>query len=111
MCVEESHTAHCLQVTCTLLQCSLLVLVADDWKSIFGDITKFGLGVFSICFDLVFIFQHYVLYRNPHHQGYSRIDVKENSLPRSSDSFDAEKMNFFKRQYLAIQIWFKTICN
>ena len=37
----------------------------DDWNSIFGDPTKFGLGFFSICFDLLFMFQHYVLYRKP----------------------------------------------
>ena len=37
----------------------------DDWKSIFGDPTKFGLGAFSICFDILFMIQHYILYRNP----------------------------------------------
>uniref|UniRef100_A0A182VZD2 Cystinosin homolog n=1 Tax=Anopheles minimus TaxID=112268 RepID=A0A182VZD2_9DIPT len=35
----------------------------DDWNSIGGDPVKFGLGVFSILFDLVFMFQHYILYR------------------------------------------------
>ncbi|KAM4698939.1 cystinosin [Discoglossus pictus] len=35
----------------------------DEWKLIFGDPTKFGLGVFSIIFDIVFIIQHYCLYR------------------------------------------------
>ena len=34
----------------------------DDWKSIFGDPTKFGLGALSILFDLFFMFQHYVLF-------------------------------------------------
>ena len=38
-------------------------LSADDWKSIFGDPTKFGLGMISILFDLLFLFQHFVLYR------------------------------------------------
>ncbi|XP_052868429.1 cystinosin homolog [Anopheles cruzii] len=37
----------------------------DDWGSIGGDPVKFGLGIFSILFDFVFIFQHYVLYRKP----------------------------------------------
>ncbi|XP_058467247.1 cystinosin homolog [Malaya genurostris] len=37
----------------------------DDWQSIIGDPVKFGLGVFSILFDLVFISQHYILYRKP----------------------------------------------
>ena len=36
----------------------------DDWKSIFGDITKFGLGLFSVMFDVIFMLQHYVLFRN-----------------------------------------------
>lgn len=38
-------------------------LFSDDWSSIFGDPTKFGLGFFSILFDILFIIQHYVLYR------------------------------------------------
>ncbi|BET00317.1 cystinosin [Nesidiocoris tenuis] len=37
----------------------------DDWNSIFGDPTKFGLGLFSVLFDILFLVQHYVLYRNP----------------------------------------------
>ncbi|XP_049844348.1 cystinosin homolog [Schistocerca gregaria] len=35
----------------------------NDWNSIFGDPTKFGLGLFSVIFDIFFIIQHYVLYR------------------------------------------------
>ena len=29
----------------------------------FGDPTKFGLGLISIIYDLLFMFQHYILYR------------------------------------------------
>ncbi|XP_070563046.1 cystinosin-like [Ptychodera flava] len=47
----------------SLLQMFLISYNYNDWKSIFGDPTKFGLGVFSICFDILFIVQHYVLYR------------------------------------------------
>ena len=35
----------------------------DDWSSLFGDPTKFGLGLFTIGFDLLFVVQHYILYR------------------------------------------------
>ncbi len=35
----------------------------DDWSSIFGDPTKFGLGLFSVLFDVFFMLQHYVFYR------------------------------------------------
>ncbi|XP_078536070.1 cystinosin isoform X2 [Lissotriton helveticus] len=34
----------------------------DEWTLIFGDPTKFGLGLFSIVFDIVFMVQHYCLY-------------------------------------------------
>ncbi|XP_077439912.1 cystinosin isoform X2 [Vanacampus margaritifer] len=36
----------------------------DEWRLIFGDPTKFGLGLFSVVFDVLFIFQHYCLYRS-----------------------------------------------
>ena len=38
------------------------ILFADSWESIFGDLTKFALGLISILFDILFIIQHYVLY-------------------------------------------------
>jgi hypothetical protein len=37
---------------------------SDDWETIFVNFTKFGLGMVSILFDILFIIQHYVLYRN-----------------------------------------------
>jgi len=36
----------------------------NDWSSIFGNPTKFGLGLFSVLFDCLFICQHYCLYRS-----------------------------------------------
>ncbi|XP_060591033.1 cystinosin-like isoform X2 [Ruditapes philippinarum] len=48
----------------SLLQMFLLSYNSDDWGSIFGDPTKFGLGFFSILFDILFIVQHYCLYRH-----------------------------------------------
>ena len=51
-------------------------LLVDDWQSIFGDPTKFGLGVFSIMFDIIFICQHYVIFpeRKRKKSGYKKID-------------------------------------
>nr|XP_022319379.1 cystinosin-like [Crassostrea virginica] len=46
----------------SLLQMFLLAYNNDDWSSIFGDPTKFGLGAFSILFDILFMVQHYCLY-------------------------------------------------
>ncbi|XP_014603809.1 PREDICTED: cystinosin homolog isoform X1 [Polistes canadensis] len=48
----------------SMLQMILNAYNYDDWESIFGDPTKFGLGFFSVAFDIFFIIQHYVLYRN-----------------------------------------------
>lgn len=48
---------------CKLHVFFLNLLLLDDWDSLFGDPTKFGLGFFSVMFDLLFIVQHYVLYR------------------------------------------------
>ena len=63
----------------------------------------------------MFMLQHYVLYRNPHRNEYIQINEKENPLAQSCESGyfkekqDIEEGGFFKRQYLAIQIWFKAI--
>ncbi|KAI5626684.1 cystinosin precursor, partial [Silurus asotus] len=50
--------------TFSLLQMFLQSYNNDQWKLIFGDPTKFGLGIFSIFFDVIFMIQHYCLYRN-----------------------------------------------
>ncbi|XP_029045236.1 cystinosin homolog isoform X3 [Osmia bicornis bicornis] len=47
----------------SMLQMILNAYNYDDWESIFGDPTKFGLGFFSVAFDIFFILQHYVFYR------------------------------------------------
>ncbi|XP_064424660.1 cystinosin isoform X1 [Latimeria chalumnae] len=48
----------------SLLQMFLQSYNNDEWMLIFGDPTKFGLGLFSIMFDVIFIAQHYCLYRH-----------------------------------------------
>ena len=52
----------------SVLQMFLLAINYDDWSSIFGSPTKFGLGFFSVLFDVLFILQHYVFYRARTHQ-------------------------------------------
>ncbi|KOB71561.1 Cystinosin [Operophtera brumata] len=47
----------------SVLQMMLNAYNYDDWASFFGDFTKFGLGAFSLIFDIFFILQHYVFYR------------------------------------------------
>ena len=36
----------------------------NDWSGITGNPVKFGLGNVTIVFDIIFILQHYVLYRH-----------------------------------------------
>ena len=63
-----------IQICMSLLLAVLCVVYAtDDWGSIMGDPTKFGLGLFSVLFDVLFIVQHYVLYRHRTPDGYSLI--------------------------------------
>ena len=57
-----------LDVTGGVLSISQLIIDASfqaDWSGITGNPLKFGLGLVSILFDLIFITQHYVLYRQP----------------------------------------------
>ncbi|XP_072294644.1 cystinosin [Eucyclogobius newberryi] len=49
--------------TLSILQMVLQSYNNDQWMLVFGNPTKFGLGLFSVLFDLVFISQHYCLYR------------------------------------------------
>lgn len=47
----------------SVLQMTLNAYNYNDWISFFGDATKFGLGLFSLIFDIFFMLQHYVFYR------------------------------------------------
>jgi cystinosin len=51
--------------TLSILQMCLIAYNTDDWTSVMGDLTKFGLGLFSVMFDVLFIVQHYIIYRHP----------------------------------------------
>lgn len=64
----------------SLVQMFLLSINYDDWGSIFGSPTKFGLGFFSVLFDILFIIQHYVLYRTPKgSHSHSNVQTDESS--------------------------------
>ena len=42
---------------------SFSLYCTDDWKSIFGDPTKFGYGLITLGFQTFHFIQHYFLYR------------------------------------------------
>ncbi|XP_014093036.1 cystinosin homolog isoform X1 [Bactrocera oleae] len=48
----------------SMLQMILNAYNYNDWVSIFGSVTKFGMGLFTVLFDILFILQHYVFYRH-----------------------------------------------
>ncbi|XP_066252166.1 cystinosin homolog [Euwallacea similis] len=52
----------------SMLQMILNAYNYDDWVSIFGDPTKFGLGLFSVLFDIFFMLQHYVFYKHSRYE-------------------------------------------
>jgi len=55
-----------LDITGGILSMVQLVIDASfqgDWSGITGNPTKLGLGYISIFFDIIFIIQHYVLYK------------------------------------------------
>ena len=73
---------------------SIAQLVIDsslqgDWSGILGNPVKFGLGNVSIFFDVIFMVQHYILYRVT---GKSKDDEDSNDVERrgllSSDEED-----------------------
>ncbi|CAM1303700.1 CTNS (predicted) [Pycnogonum litorale] len=59
----------------------------DSWIILFGNLTKFGLGLFSVLFDILFMVQHYCLYkdRSEQHTPYNEIDGKVSSEYNPSD--------------------------
>uniref|UniRef100_A0A8C6W9Q3 Cystinosin n=1 Tax=Nannospalax galili TaxID=1026970 RepID=A0A8C6W9Q3_NANGA len=56
----------------SLLQMFLQSYNNDQWTLIFGDPTKFGLGIVTIFFDVVFFIQHFCLYRKK--PGYDQLN-------------------------------------
>ncbi|EFA86516.1 cystinosin [Heterostelium album PN500] len=77
----------------SLLQMLLDAVNADNWKVFIGDPVKFGLALFSIAFDILFMIQHYVLYRNAHNKpGYQQIQTPPESFEDiSPKSFDEKQ--------------------
>ncbi|KAF7496353.1 Cystinosin -like protein [Sarcoptes scabiei] len=69
----------------SMCQMFLLSYNYDDWISIFNNFTKFGLGFISILFDLLFVLQHFVFYRNSSAQRYdSRTILVDNNIQNQS---------------------------
>uniref|UniRef100_A0A8D0NPR2 Cystinosin n=1 Tax=Sus scrofa TaxID=9823 RepID=A0A8D0NPR2_PIG len=72
----------------SLLQMFLQSYNNDQWTLIFGDPTKFGLGIFSIIFDIVFFIQHFCLYRKKpglgSHPRQDALSLDQKALPQAT---------------------------
>lgn len=65
--------------------------ILGDWSGVTGDPVKFGLGFIAITFDIIFMIQHYILYRdrtdfyvNSVEEERQRL-IAEGRLPRDTD--------------------------
>lgn len=79
-----------LDLTGGTLSLGQLVIDASlqgDWSGLIGNPVKFYLGQIAIIFDILFIFQHYVLYREKNATGDDGI---EETLARDEER-DAER--------------------
>ena len=54
-----------------------------DWSGITGNPIKFALGIISIGFDIIFIVQHYWLYKG--NEGEAVVGEDERSVPNEQD--------------------------
>ena len=60
----------------SLAQLCIDSALENDWSGVTGNPVKFGLGNITIVFDVIFMVQHYVLYR---HASEKRVDDEEES--------------------------------
>ncbi|XP_030370662.1 cystinosin homolog [Scaptodrosophila lebanonensis] len=77
--------------TLSMLQMILNAHNYDDWVSIFGDPTKFGLGLFSVLFDIFFMLQHYVFYRQSGRSSTADLTGPENQNEAQNEPNPTEK--------------------
>lgn len=54
----------CTGGTLSIMQSFLVSYNSNDWPSLYADPVKLGLGYLSIMFDILFMVQHYILYRH-----------------------------------------------
>eukprot|EP01132_Coremiostelium_polycephalum_P008470 gene8470-10403_t len=61
-------------------------VIIDNWSKIFvGDPVKLGLSLISIGFDLLFMVQHYILYRKNTNRFYQSIQVVDDEITTTDE--------------------------
>jgi len=77
-----------LDLTGGIMSLAQLVLdswIEEDWTAITGNPGKLGLSLLSMGFDLVFVVQHFVLYRDSTSNEFSRASIGEEGEGQTSD--------------------------
>jgi len=69
----------------SFLQMFIVAFDSGDWTDFSGNPTKLGLAIISVLFDLLFIFQHYVLYREAR-KPYEHVQADDSGYETSEDS-------------------------
>jgi cystinosin len=63
----------------SLLQLFIDSSLQGSWEGVTGNPVKFGLGNITLFFDIIFFYQHYILYRHP------AKDTEEEELERERE--------------------------
>lgn len=71
--------------TLDLLQIVLQAVNVANWSAFIGNPVKFGLGFVSIFFDIIFIVQHYVLYKDVDVVHANYVGMENQIVRRGSD--------------------------
>eukprot|EP01095_Lingulamoeba_sp_RSL-Kostka_P007345 TRINITY_DN2334_c0_g1_i1.p1 TRINITY_DN2334_c0_g1~~TRINITY_DN2334_c0_g1_i1.p1 ORF type:complete len:200 (+),score=29.20 TRINITY_DN2334_c0_g1_i1:533-1132(+) len=84
----------------SFIQMGIDAIDAQSWSVIFGNPSKIGLSLFSIGFDLLFIVQHYILYKDNNDWTKTDSDKEELSDNEEFDYFDDDDDStpFYKNQ-------------
>ncbi|KAI1317072.1 hypothetical protein EDD11_009055 [Mortierella claussenii] len=76
--------------------------ISGDWSGISGDPVKFGLGFLSILFDIVFMTQHFILYRN-REDFYAPLSMVENNNRAGKEGEHQALLLPRHKNYLSVQ--------
>ncbi|KJH47856.1 Lysosomal Cystine Transporter [Dictyocaulus viviparus] len=79
----------CLDILQMCLQCWNV----DDWSAFYGNPVKFGLGLVSTLFDILFITQHYILYRDKDRSSNIKKSCHLTAGISENEDFDCEQEN------------------
>ena len=67
----------------SMTQLFLDAFLSNDFSGVFGNLAKFGLSFLAMSFDILFIIQHYILYRD---RDKDTEEERQPILPRVTES-------------------------